>query len=412
MELLRERLATTPAGDRAALVEAFWAAAQQAGTPLIEPLPDAPDHRAVTFLWRGEPGTRQVLLVANRLGDREHLAGSLLSRLPGTDIWYLTYRLRDDHRGSYRMAADTGPHRPPTDPRDLQSHLRALTRHAVPDPLNKETLASRWDQTQNSVFALPHAPPQPWAGRRAGIARGRTERHRVTSRALGCDREVWAYLPPGGHHDDLPVLVLGDGDMWFGKLDLQDTLDALIADAAVPPFAVLAPHAVDNATRWQELGGRDAYVTFLADEVLPWAATRRPVTADPARTVVAGQSLGGVTALYACLTRPDRFGNALAHSPSLWWRPGLAAGIPKETAAAPPWLLSRYAQAEQRPLRVRLDVGLHEGTMVDQARALHDTLRSLRYDVTLTEFNGGHDYACWRGALADGLAHLLGDAPA
>jgi enterochelin esterase-like enzyme len=31
-------------------------------------------------------------------------------------------------------------------------------------------------------------------------------------------------------------------------------------------------------------------------------------------------------------------------------------------------------------------------------------------DVTYREFRGGHDHACWRGSLADGIAHLLGGA--
>ena len=40
-------------------------------------------------------------------------------------------------------------------------------------------------------------------------------------------------------------------------------------------------------------------------------------------------------------------------------------------------------------------------------RHLRDVLRAREYDVAYREFNGGHDYACWRGGLADGLANLL-----
>ncbi|MEU6476553.1 enterochelin esterase [Streptomyces sp. NPDC047017] len=408
VEALRTRLAAVPDTEHPSLIADFWTRAREHGTPLVEPLPGDRAHRAATFLWRGDRDTRRVLLVANRIGDREHLVDSLLSPLPGTDIWHLSFRLRADHRGSYRIAPDSSTGELPADPAARQQRLRTLAGLATADPLNAETLPSRWLDVGGSVFALPDAPPQPWAGRRPAVPRGTVEHHRVTSTALACEREVRVYLPPGRGHRDLPVLVLCDGDMWFGRLAFQDTLDALIADGAVPPLAVLAPHAVDNRTRWRELGGRDSCTGFLADEVLPWATGRWPLTADPARTVVAGQSLGGVTALYAGLLRPDRFGNVLAHSASLWWRPGLPPGVPKSSPDGPPWLVSRFAAAERRPLRVRLDVGLHEGTMLTQNRALHDVLRSLRYDVTHTEFNGGHDYACWRGCLADGLVATVG----
>ncbi|MFC8371739.1 enterochelin esterase [Streptomyces sp. NPDC057239] len=397
---------------RAALAAEFWKEAENLGTPLVEELDGSPGHRAVTFLWRGHRATRQVLLFGNRLTDRAHLAGSLLERVPGTDVWHLGLRLRADHRGSYRLAADISPKEPPSDPDGLQQRLRSLTAFTAADPLNRRTVATRWQESDASVFALPDAPAQPWAGRRGTVPAGRVERHRVPGSAPVGDRNAWVYLPPGrerGVGAPLPTLVLCDGDMWFGRLDLGDTLDALIADRALPPLAVVAPDAVDRRTRWRDLGGREPFVGFLADELLPWAAGRWPLATDPRRTVVAGQSLGGMTALYAAYLRPDRFGNVLAQSASLWWRPGLPppAG-PKPPVYGTPWLVARYAAGTSRPVRVHLDVGLHEGAMVDHHRALYDALRTTGHRVTYDEFNGGHDYVCWHGALADGLGRLLG----
>ncbi|MYR41882.1 enterochelin esterase [Streptomyces sp. SID5910] len=400
---------------RAALTAAFWSEAERLGTPLVEELDDGPGHRAVTFLWRGHRATRQVLWCGNRITDRGRLAGSLLERVPGTDVWHLGLRLRADHRGSYRLAADISPKEPPTDPAALQQRLRSLSAHAAADPLNHRTVATRWQLADSSVFALPDAPPQPWAGRRGTVPAGRVERHRVPGAAPVGDRDAWVYLPPGQDRsgEPLPVVVLCDGDMWFGRLGLDGTLDALIADGALPPLAVVAPDAVDRRTRWRDLGGREPFVAFLADELLPWAAGRWPLTTDPGRTVVAGQSLGAMTALYAGLLRSDRFGAVLAQSASLWWRPGLPPPSGRKPPVyGTPWLAARYAAAPARPVRVHLDVGLHEGSMVGHTRALYDTLRSAGYEVTRDEFNGGHDYACWHGALADGLVRLLGDAAA
>jgi len=355
------------------------------------------------------------VVFGNRIIDRENLAGSLLEHVPGTDVWHLGLRLRSDHVGSYRMAADVSAEEPPKDPDELQQRLRSLSGHAAPDPLNAHVMPTRWHPADSSAFALPDSPAQPWAGRHGTVPAGRVERHRVTATALGGDRDVWVYLPPGHGQGDtsatagsggnatagfagadpLPLLVLCDGDMWFGRLELGHTLDALIADGALPPLAVLSPDAVDRHTRWSELGGRHEFVAFLTDELLPWAAGRWPLTTDPGRTVVAGQSLGALTALYAAHLRPDRFGNVLAQSASLWWRPGMPPGVPKSAVAGIPWVIDLYAEAGPRPITIHLDVGLHEGLMVDHSRVVYDALGSAGYRMTFDEYNGGHDLNCW-----------------
>ncbi|MER5253102.1 enterochelin esterase [Streptomyces sp. NPDC002855] len=375
--------------ERNAILEEFWADAARRGTPLIEAVEGDPDHCAATFLWRGHRATRQVLLLAEGIANRADLAASLLSPLPGTDIWHLTYRLRADHRGSYRMAADISPGEPPAAAAPLQQRLLSLSAHAAPDPLNPRKMQGRWTDRATSVFELPRAPARAWiewTEPRPGVPRGRVERHRLPAGALGAERDVWAYLPPGGHAAELPVLVLCDGDMWFGRLAFQDTLDALIADGALPPLAVLAPDAVDRDTRRRELDAHERHVGFLADELLPWAAGRWPLTTDPARTLVSGQGLAGLTSLYAGFLRPERFGNVLSQS-------------------AP---VARLDIDASRPVTVRLDVGLREEEILDHHRDLYENLRSHGCPVTLGEYNGGHDWACWRGCLAEGLVGLLG----
>ncbi|MFI5569759.1 enterochelin esterase [Streptomyces sp. NPDC051740] len=396
---------------RTALADAFWNEVEERGTPPVEALDGRPGHRAVTFLWRGHRATRRVLLSAHHLTDRGRPAGSLLERVPGTDVWHLGLRLRADHRGSYRLVADLSPKEPVPGPDGLQQRLRSLTAHAAADPRGRLSVPTRWRPADSSVFALPGAPPQPWAGRRGHVPAGHVERHRVAGAAPIGDRDVWVYLPPGSGRTDvpLPVAVVCDGDMWFGRMGFGDTLDALIADGALPPLVVVAPDAVDRCTRWRDLGGREPFVAFPADELLPWAAGRRPLTTDPRRTVVVGQSLGGVTALYAALLRPERFGNVLAQPASLWWRPGVPAPAGAEPAVyGTPWLAGRYACAPARPVTVHLDVDLHEGAMVDHHRALYEVLRPAGHRVTYDTYNGGHDYACWHGAPAAGLIRLLG----
>ena len=46
--------------------------------------------------------------------------------------------------------------------------------------------------------------------------------------------------------------------------------------------------------------------------------------------------------------------------------------------------------------------------MVVTNRHMRDVLRAKSYSVTYRELYSGHDYASWRGTLADGLMALIG----
>lgn len=377
--------------------EDFWTDVRQRGTPLVgpDPLGDA-EHRAVTFLWRGTPATRAVQVLPNKLGDPRDPAGNLMAHVPGTDVWHWTLRLRHDWRGTYDLQVDEGGGPGPATP----AHRAWLRTRRRPDPYNSRTLPHRWDGEPVPYAELPAAPRAvDWAPR-PGVARGTFTEHTMTSTRLDGSRRVWLYEPPGTveRPAGLPVLVLLDGEHWGPRLGLAHLLDNLVADGRIPPVAAVLPDAVDEATRWAELSCRPEYAGFLADELLPWAAERLPLTDDPARTVVAGQSLGGLTAAYTALAAPHRFGNALVQSGSFWWPGGPEAE----------WLTRAVAERPRPPVRFWLSFGEQEWVALPAARRLRDTLtRAGCHDSSYREFNGGHDYLCWRTELADGLVALL-----
>lgn len=381
--------------------EDFWAAVGGRGTPLVSPDPQgSADHRAVTFLWRGTAATRAVQVLPNKLGDPRAPEGNLMERVPGTDVWHWSLRLRHDWRGTYDFYVDEGDG-PEPGATDYWQWLRTRRRC---DPLNACALPRRWDGGPVSYAELPAAPGgQDWQPR-PDVARGRVAAHEVATGKLGGGtRRVWLYEPPlaPGYPAGLPVLVLLDGEHWQPRLGLSHLLDNLIADGRIPPLVALLPDSVDAGTRWADLTCRPEFASFLADELLPWAAARLPVTDDPARTVVAGQSLGGLSAAHAALSAPRRFGNVLAQSGSFWWPDGPRAQ----------WLTDRIASAPRLPVRFWLSFGEQEWVALPAARRLREVLKTAGYDdASYREFNGGHDYLCWRTELADGLVDLLGPA--
>ncbi|GGR09045.1 enterochelin esterase [Streptomyces netropsis] len=401
--ILRE-LATAVQAGKPDAVETFWARAAATGTPLVEADPTDPAYRLVTFVWRDdarEPAS-DVLALLHTVTDKDRhahdLTPHLMEKVPGTDVWAISHRLRADHRASYQFSVARGP-REEALRTDRRSWLRVLDT-AVPDPLNAAPpLPARDGRHPSSVMALPDAPAQPWAHPRAEVARG----ERVEAEVDG--RRVGVHLPAGHRGADGPyaVAVLLDGEMWGPVLDFGDALDNLLAEGRIPPTVTLLVDTMGRDRRMADLSCSEEFVDWLAEVLLPWAAREYGATRDPARTVVAGQSAGGLTAAFAAFRRPERFGNALSQSGSFWWPDGT------EFDSGSEWLTRQFAVAERTAVRFRLEVGLQEWMLLPQNRHLRDVLQARGYEVSYEEFNGGHDYACWRGGLAAGLAELLAD---
>lgn len=159
----------------------------------------------------------------------------------------------------------------------------------------------------------------------------RLAREVLASAFLERDVELSILLPPASVAAQAPhpVLYLNDGQD-LERLDFQATLDGLYAAQAVHPFIVVAIHA--NERRTQEYGtaghpdfnGRGslagAYAQFVLHELLPFAQAHYQASADPAAAVMAGFSLGGLSAFDLVWHHPEAFARAGVFSGSFWWR--------------------------------------------------------------------------------------------
>ena len=96
------RLAAEVAAGRREALERFWAERKELGTPIYEPGGD-PQHSLVTFVWRGEAGTRNVVVNLDAVTD---IAGLQLTRLAATDVWYRSYSLPSEARFYYQFSPD------------------------------------------------------------------------------------------------------------------------------------------------------------------------------------------------------------------------------------------------------------------------------------------------------------------
>lgn len=405
IERLTENLSgATDRADRAEILERFWKDAEATGTPLVDPGPD-PGTRIVTFLWREQRPTTGVLVLVNTVVEayRENLEPARMSRLEDTDVWWRAYLFDADLRAGYQLLPLTGGVGDPDLNRTAQPQVWMQIRTlGLADPLNHDHLPGAQPGVRTAVLTLPAAPAQDWLHARTAADPGTLTELRTA------DRPVWVHEPPGrtptGGH---PLLVVLDGDLWAGPLHLPGTLDHLRETGRLPGFLTVmvgsarAPGDGPEApasfpARNQELADSARSRSVLTEQVLPLVSEHRQVTDDPARRIIAGQSLGATSALQMMLVEPILFGRAVLQSAAL---PPDGGPFSRLSAQAPP------------ELRIYLEVGRHEWRLLPGNRAVRDNLAARGVLAGHHEYGGGHDPACWRVGIAAGLQAVAGLQP-
>ena len=397
-------------GNRDALKQ-FWQEMQDK-SPLVEPVKGDARSSWVTFLWRGNDKTRRVSVS----GGLPTVSGDKwLTRLADTDVWYRTEKIPNDARFTYGFVVNRPVKLPPSnDPAALAKFMEQCPGRL--DPFNPKTVILQ-GFAPASFLELSEAPAQPWAKRLEGVPRGRLKEHTFKSKFLKGERTVTIYTPadydPKGEKQGLLVVFDGafyqDDEMIPGPT----ILDNLIAKKKIQSLvAVFVKH--EPGTRIKDLMCSDTFSAFLVNELVPWVRAEYRVSEEPARTIVGGLSLGGLMASYCGLRHANVFGNVLSQSGSYWWFPGGLEQDDRDLPVAEPgWLTREYLTAPRRDLRFYVEIGCFEqgggfANAVEESRRFRDVLKAKGYSVQYSEFNGGHEYVCWRGSFANGLMALAG----
>lgn len=293
-----------------------------------------------------------------------------------------------------------------------------IRRHAGQDPWAREQL-----NDQVSVASGPdaggwtfpvgqHAADTAEAGVRAhgragqaiGGAAGTLHTLTLPGRR-GSDQRVWVHVPAGqAPADGWDVLVLLDGHDWV-EAGVAELLDRVAASGLVCPTVTVLVGESDDPHRVPDLMCDQGFVEHLDAVVLPGVGARWPLTSDPERTVIAGQSLGGLTAVYAQALAPHRFGASISQSGAFWWPVDDPVGPQSQ------WLAGAIERADQRLGRVWLEAGTREASQAAVNRALVETLTGRARMLSYREFDGGHDRACWRARLGEALLATLTPVP-
>ncbi|MGE5242988.1 MAG: alpha/beta hydrolase-fold protein [Betaproteobacteria bacterium] len=402
------------AGDAHA-VDNFWSTIARNSSPLLEPIPGDDAHVRATFLWKDPGDTKVVVVDARFFGvDPATEPRNRMQRVPGTSIWYLTVSLPTDAEVMYQFwinPPDSGAGAPG----------RATQSYAIPDPLNAYTYPEKddplYDPSQPwriaSVARMRGAPENPWLVRNAGVARGTFTQHSIQSAHLTManPRNVWVYTTPGAVPQRPNVLILFDGNTTYQRrIPTVAILDNLFAAHRIGPTVAIF---VDNGAqaRQVDLNFSDPFLSFLTDELLPWAQRQYHFTATAARTALGGDSLCGLFGAYAALRRPDVFGEVLGQSAAFQFNNSHSV----VDGQAPEWIVRQFQQSPKLAVKFYLEVGLMEDrssagsnvTLLSSNRRLRDVLTAKGYAVEYREVYADHNPVHWRRTLPDALMQLL-----
>ncbi|QNK30634.1 enterochelin esterase [Serratia sp. JUb9] len=404
---------------------AWWQQVVQRGTPIVEEH-DRQQAR-FTWLWRDPHGNeprspiRRVYVDINGVTDHHSTDPSTLQRLPGTDIWHWSTLLPRDWRGSYSLIPVQDAQLPPVfsaDRAQCRQQQRAwwisLFPLAIADPLNPYPAASTRIGQPLSLAQGPDAADQrAWLTTPPPLDASRLHHFLWRSETLGNQRRIWAYASgEGASAAARPLVILLDGQNWVDGQPLLPVLAHETAAGRLPPACYLLIDVIDGQHRERELPCNADFWLALQAELLPLVRQRMAFSDSGARTVVAGQSYGGLAAMYAGLHWPQRFGRVLSQSGSFWWPTvQYVTDFARRAEFDEGWLTQQVRQGRVAAgtLTVFQEAGDREADIEFVNQQMQQALKAAGHRVNYRVFSGGHDALCWRGGLLDGLHWLLSD---
>lgn len=408
----------------------WWQSVSSAGAPFIHE--ESEQTSSVLFVWQDPQGNEyessiaSVLLDVNSLTDHHSWEPVCLHRISGTDVWMGLLQINSNWRGSYSFIP-IEKHQLPDSVRQMGDGSREAQRawwmsvavNQISDPLNPlPELISGWGIS--SPLHLPKAAAelgwQEWdRGELNTISASRVHAINWSSKELDNQRTAWLFSTATS---DAPLVVLLDGQKWGAPSGTLSVLQYLTDTFKIAPAHYLLVPSIDGPTRWKELGCYSSFWQSLLDELLP------TVTSELAQEdcsvsdfLVAGQSLGGLSALYAGVTFPEYFSKVISLSGSFWWPEDSRMRAPNNTTSSNEWIknVPTNSLADQilknqisvSHLQAFLNVGSGEADMCLYNEATYQAIQQKGGQVHYEIVCGGHDWLSWRSGLVDGLRHLI-----
>ena len=227
---------------------------------------------------------------------------------------------------------------------DIYPYAFVIDGTKIADPNNMEIFPN-----EGFKYSLADVKgPQPDFQDLQNVPHGKVAYTYYTSNAVGFDRPVCIYTPPGydsASDKKYPVLYLIHGmtdtyETWFKVGKVNNILDNLIAQGLAEPMIVVMPYANPYpemmlrglADRYDSMDTKLTTKEFI-ESVIPFVEANYNVYADAEHRAIAGFSLGGRQTLACGLGNPDMFDAVCAFAPAIFG-PEISANFENGTYAS------------------------------------------------------------------------------
>ncbi|MCK0471496.1 esterase family protein [Halalkalibacter sp. APA_J-10(15)] len=229
---------------------------------------------------------------------------------------------------------------------------------------------------------------------------------RITSRELDEDIPLIVYTPP--HYTPLQsyqVLICQDGNDYFQIGRIPRVVEELLDEGEISETIIVGIPYPSVDIRRERYFPKDiqneAYIRFLANELLPYLDEHYPIEPLAHARTLAGDSLGGTVSLVAAVRYPSLFGKVMMHSPFV------NEDVINEVTNC----------KHSEDLSVYHVIGLQEtavnttdGNIVNflpPNRELREVMEQMSFTYEYYEFDGDHKWVHWQKDLPRGVKHLL-----
>lgn len=377
-------------------IEKFWEKIKEVGTPIIEDIQGEEKYSLVTFLYKGENSTKNVLIYGSVPGYR--YSENLMENIENTNVFYKTYKVTNDVKFKYNFSLNY----------EFDNDYKKIKKNSIIDHLNPKTVVFIKDEGdcdseeyRNSLVELKNVKKDYWTTHREKINSGNIDIKEVYSEELKENRRVWIYTPKGYEEGTAyKVLVLTDGFEYLNYMKAKEVLDNLIAEKKIEPL--VGVFVASGRNRFEELTCNEVFSNFIVKEIVPLIQKNYKVSKASEDSIIGGVSLGGLMAVYIAFKNSKVFGKVLSQSGSFWFD---SESLTREVKGMKKLPIEFYLCAgilEDHPYD-------DEPIMMEVINRMRDTLISKGYKVHYENYPSGHDYLGWGETLATGLISLIGD---